>query len=51
MTLEALIFATADDLDAKMFQYRKHIADDDGDGPFTQYSKRLDRMLFKPPQA
>ena len=51
LTLEAFIFATADDLDAKMFQLRKHIADDDGDGPFTQYSKRLDRVLFKPPQA
>ena len=51
LTLEAFIFATADDLDAKMFQFRKQVADDDGDGPFTQYSKRLDRMLFKPPQA
>ena len=51
LTLEAFIFATADDLYAKMFQLRKHIADDDGDGPFTQYSKRLDRVLFKPPQA
>jgi len=51
LTLEAFIFATADDLDAKMFQLRKHIADDDGDGPFTQYSKRLDRVIFKPPTA
>ena len=51
LTLEAFIFSTVDDLDAKMFQFRKHIADDDGDGPFTQYSKRLDRMLFKPPSS
>lgn len=51
LTLEAFIFATADDLDAKMFQMRKHIADDSGDGPFTQFSKRLDRVLFKPPSA
>jgi 3'-5' exoribonuclease len=49
LTLEAFVFAAIDDLDAKMFQFRKLIADDDGDGPFTQYSKRLDRMLFKPP--
>ncbi|MEI6244202.1 MAG: HD domain-containing protein, partial [Acidobacteriota bacterium] len=51
LTLEAFIFASVDDLDAKMFQFRKHIADDDGEGPFTQYSKRLDRLLFKPPSA
>lgn len=51
LTLEAFIFATADDLDAKMFQMRKHIADDSGDGPFTQFSKRLDRVLFKPTSA
>lgn len=51
LTLEAFIFAAVDDLDAKMFQFRKLIAEDDGEGPFTQYSKRLDRMLFKPPQA
>lgn len=51
LTLEAFIFATADDLDAKMFQLRKHIADDDGEGPFTQFSKRLDRVVFKPPSV
>lgn len=51
LTLEAFIFASVDDLDAKMFQFHKLIAEDDGEGPFTQYSKRLDRMLFKPPQA
>ncbi len=51
LTLEAFIFATVDDLDAKMFQFRKHIADDDGEGAFTQFSKRLDRVLFKPPSS
>lgn len=51
MTLEAFIFSVVDDLDAKMFQLRKQIADDTGDGPFTQFSKRLDRVVFKPPQA
>lgn len=51
LTLEAFIFAAVDDLDAKMWQLRKHIADDNSDGPFTQFSKRLDRVLFKPPSA
>ena len=35
----------------QMWQLRKHIADDNSDGPFTQFSKRLDRVLFKPPSA
>ena len=48
LTLEAFIFATVDDLDAKMFQLRKLIADDTTDGPFTSYSKRLERVVFKP---
>ena len=51
MTLEAFVFATIDDLDAKMFQLRKHIADDNSDGPFTGFSKRLDRVVFKPTQS
>lgn len=51
MTLEAFIFATVDDLDAKMWQLRKHIADDSTEGSFTQYSKRLERVLFKPPST
>jgi 3'-5' exoribonuclease len=51
MTLEAFIFSTVDDLDAKMWQLRKHIADDSSEGPFTQYSKRLERVLFKPPST
>jgi 3'-5' exoribonuclease len=48
MTVEAFVFAAADDLDAKMFQIRKHIADDSGDGAFTQFSKRLERVIYKP---
>jgi 3'-5' exoribonuclease len=51
MTVEAFIFAATDDLDAKMFQIRKHLADDSGDGAFTQFSKRLERVLYKPPQS
>lgn len=51
MTLEAFVFAATDDLDAKMFQIRRHLADDSGDGAFTQFSKRLERVLYKPPQV
>lgn len=47
MTVEAFILAAADDLDAKIHQVRRHIADDDSDGSFTGYHKRLGRVLFK----
>ncbi len=49
MTAEAFILAAADDLDAKLHQVRRHIADDDTDGPFTAYHRYLERVLFKPP--
>ncbi|HXT69113.1 MAG TPA: HD domain-containing protein [Vicinamibacterales bacterium] len=48
MTVEALILATVDNLDATLNQFRRIVADDDTDGPFTAYSKRLDRVLLKP---
>jgi 3'-5' exoribonuclease len=48
MTVEAFLFAATDDLDAKMFQIRKHIADDSSEGAFTQFSKRLERVIYKP---
>ena len=48
MTVEAILLATVDDLDAKMQQIRRHIADDDTDGPFTSYHKRLERVFLKP---
>jgi 3'-5' exoribonuclease len=48
MTIEAFIFAAADDLDAKIHQVRRHIADDDTEGPFTAYHRRLERVIFKP---
>jgi len=51
MTIEALILATVDDLDAKIQQVRRHIADDDSDGPFTSYHKRLERVFLKPTQS
>lgn len=51
MTVEAFILAAADDLDAKLHQVRRHIADDDTEGPFTAYHRYLERVLFKPPQS
>jgi 3'-5' exoribonuclease len=47
MTVAAFVLAAADDLDAKLHQVRRHIADDDGTGPFTSYHRHLERMLFK----
>lgn len=47
MTVEAFILAAADDLDAKIQQIRQHIADDDGEGPFTAYHRRLERVFYK----
>jgi 3'-5' exoribonuclease len=51
MTVEAFILSTVDDLDATMQQIRRHIADDGGDGPFTSYHKRLERVLLKPSRS
>lgn len=48
MTVEAFILAACDDLDAKLHQVHRHLADDDGEGPFTPYHPRLKRVLFKP---
>jgi 3'-5' exoribonuclease len=48
MTLEAFILAAADDLDATLHQVRRHIADDDTDGRFTTYNRKLERVLLKP---
>jgi 3'-5' exoribonuclease len=47
MTVEAFLLAKADDLDATIHQVRKHLRDDDSTGPFTSYSRRLERVLFK----
>ena len=47
MTIEAFMLAAADDLDAKIHQIRRHIADDDSDGPFTSYHRRLERAFYK----
>jgi 3'-5' exoribonuclease len=47
MTVEAFILAACDDLDAKLHQVNRHIAEDDGEGPFTPYHPRLKRVFFK----
>lgn len=48
MTVEAFILASVDDLDAKIHQVRRHVAEDEGEGAFTGYHPRLKRVLFKP---
>jgi 3'-5' exoribonuclease len=48
MTVEAFLLAAVDDLDAKLHQIHRHIADDDSPGPFTSINRRLDRALLKP---
>jgi 3'-5' exoribonuclease len=48
MTVEAFILAAADDLDARLHQIRRHLADDDSEGPFTTYHRKLERVLLKP---
>lgn len=47
-TVEAFILAAADDLDAKIHQVRRHVAEDEGDGEFTAYNPRLKRSFLKP---
>jgi 3'-5' exoribonuclease len=51
MTVEAFILSAVDDLDAKLHQVRRHIADDDTNGPFTSYQRYLERVLYKTPQS
>jgi 3'-5' exoribonuclease len=48
MTVEAFILAAVDDLDAKIHQVRRHVAEDEGEGDFTGFHPRLRRVLFKP---
>ena len=47
ITIEAIILSMVDDLDAKLHQVRKAIDEDDGDGEFTTYHKRLGRAFYK----
>jgi 3'-5' exoribonuclease len=46
-TVEAFILASIDELDAKLSQVRKAIAEDAGDEEFTGWHKRLGRVLYK----
>ena len=46
MTIEAMILAAADDLDAKINQVKQALAED-GDGEFTAYHSRLGRVLWR----
>jgi 3'-5' exoribonuclease len=48
VTIEAFILSAADDFDAKMHQIRRHLADDDSDGPFTTFHRNLARVFLKP---
>lgn len=49
MTVEALILAEVDDLDAKINQVRKALEESDGAGEFTAYHQRLGRVFWKGP--
>jgi 3'-5' exoribonuclease len=46
-TIEAFIVAAIDDLDAKLNQVRKAIAEDPNEDEFTAWNKRLARVLYK----
>jgi len=46
-TVEAFILASIDELDARLNQVRKAIAEDASDGDFTAWHKRLGRVLYK----
>jgi len=47
-TIEAFIVASIDELDAKLNQVRRAIAEDPSDDEFTAWNKRLGRVFFKP---
>lgn len=46
-TVEAFILASVDELDARLNQVRRAIAEDPGEGEFTGWHKRLGRVLYK----
>ena len=46
-SIEAFILASVDELDAKLNQVRKAIAEDPTDDEFTAWNKRLGRVLYK----
>jgi 3'-5' exoribonuclease len=50
LTVEAFILSFIDDLDAKINMVRQAIRDDTGDGEFTAYHTRLERVFWKGPK-
>jgi len=46
-SVEAFIVASIDELDAKLNQVRKAIAESPSDEEFTGWHKRLGRVLYK----
>jgi 3'-5' exoribonuclease len=48
-TIEAFILATVDELDTRIHQVRRAIAEDATDDEFTAWHKRLGRVFFKGP--
>ena len=50
-TIEAFILASIDELDAKLNQVRRAIAEDPSDDEFTAWNKRLGRVLYKGPPS
>jgi len=48
-TVEAFILAAVDDLDARLNQVRRAIAEDAGEGEFTGWHKKLNRVFYKGP--
>ena len=49
MTAEAFILAAVDEIDARLHQVRRHLADDVTEGRFTTWHRHLERVLLKPP--
>lgn len=48
MTVEAVLLAVVDNLDATINQMRRIVEEDDAPGRFTAFNKRLERVLLKP---
>lgn len=48
-TVEAFIVAMVDELDTRIHQVRRAIAEDSGDDEFTAWHKRLGRVFYKGP--
>lgn len=51
MTVEAFILSFVDDLDAKINIVRQAIRDDTGEGEFTAYHPKLERVIWKGPSG